>query len=76
MKKSGKREVSRRVEKKKKENLNRDIMHVRIILMLYNNIYLLLSEAINQSNCVQIFVLIKNYIVAGKFFKKKKKSTN
>lgn len=47
-------------------------MHVCIILMLYNNIYLLLSEAINQSNCVQIFVLIKNYIVAGKFFFKKK----
>lgn len=51
-------------------------MHVRIILMLYNNIYLLLSEAINQSNCVQIFVLIKNYIVAGKFFLKKKKKIN
>lgn len=51
-------------------------MHVRIILMLYNNIYLLLSEAINQSNCVQIFVLIKNYIVAGKFFFKKKKKIN
>lgn len=47
-------------------------MHVRIILMLYNNIYLLLSEAINQSNCVQIFVLIKNYIVADRFFFKKK----